>query len=55
MMRGIQRRFLLKFPDDFPNGCQLRGIGLAAETGKAVGQGGNFNNDNPLKWAEKCP
>ena len=23
--------------------------------GEAVGKGGHLNDDNPLKWAEKCP
>ena len=52
---GGSMKIPLKFPEECPNGCRLRGRGLAVEMGEAVGQGGPFNNDNPLTWAEKCP
>ena len=52
---GLQWQLLLKCPDEFPSGFRWGGRGLAVDMGEAVGQGGHFNDDNPLKWSEKCP
>ena len=46
-MGGIQWRLLLKVPEECPSGCRWGGIVLAVGMGEALGQGGNFNDDNP--------
>ena len=53
---GLQWQLLLKVPEECPSGCLWRRRGLDIEMGEAVGRGGgNFNDDNTLKRADKCP
>ena len=59
-MNSSKRQASMKKPgkdyEDHNSGCWRRVRGLYAEKGEAVGHGGGeFNNDNPLKWAEKYP
>ena len=44
---GLQRQLLLKVPEECPSGCLCRGRGLALGVGEAMGQVGDFNDDNP--------
>ena len=52
---GASTKITLKVPEDCASGCRWGGRRLSVEMGEVVGQGGHFNDDNPFKWAEKCP
>ena len=46
-MGGLQRRLILKGPEECPSGCRWKVRGVALGVEEAVGQGGHFNDDNP--------